>query len=176
MHDLEPERVLYDGIDRNLFPEYDKAVELIIEGKPTLDGKILDRKKNEKFFRRFSKGPAYAGTWGIVLFGFPFSLIFYWLEPFNPLFHLVLFPLSGFLFGYTMWHMNIKRAQKALSDYVAYEKTQASPSPVTVAYQSNQPQISSDDKYAQLDKISQLKERGVLTEQEFEIEKRKILK
>ena len=178
MHDLEPERVLYDGIDRKLFPEYDKAVKLIIEGKPALDGRIMEIHGVERFYRLFSRGPAYAGTWGIVLWGFPFSLFIYWLalDPFDVV-ALVIYLLVGFLFGYTMWHISLKHAQKYLSDYVAYyEKTQVQPSPVTVAYQSNQPQISSDDKYAQLDKISQLKKRGVLTEQEFEIEKRKILK
>ena len=185
MYDLEPERVLYDGIDRDLFPEYDKAVELMIEGEPNRSGIIPDQKKTERFIKWYSKGPVYAGIWSSILWGLPFSLMMTYLmgvsaNLFTSVVYLEFLGLSllgGFLLGYVMWYIIVKQTQKALSDYVAYyEKTQAQPSPVTVAYQSNQPQISSDDKYAQLDKISQLKERGVLTEQEFEIEKRKILK
>ena len=180
MYYLEPERELYDGIDRDLFPEYDKALKLIIEGKPDRSGIIIDQKKNEGYVKRLSKGPAHWTFLGIIFFGIPFAglqVLFGWYSAQSLVFLLPLGMLAGAAVGYSVWQRLVSFTQKHMSEYVTYyEKTQAQPSPVTVAYQSNQPQISSDDKYAQLDKISQLKERGILTEQEFEIEKRKILK
>ena len=58
--DILPDSELFDGIDRDFFPENDKAVELIIEGKPNRLGKIPDQRKNERFFKRLSKGPVYS--------------------------------------------------------------------------------------------------------------------
>ena len=183
--DLLLEYELFDGIDRDLFPEYDKVVELIIEGKPDRSGKIPDQKKIERFIKWCSKGPVYAGIWSSILWGLPFSLMMTYMIGGSAnlftssvlLFYLELLGLSllgGFLLGYVMWYIILKQTQKHFSEYVTYyEKTQAQPSPV--AYQSNQPQISSDDKYSQLDKIARLKERGVLNSREFEKEKHKIL-
>ena len=181
--DILPDSELFDGIDRDLFPEYDKAVELIIEGKPNRLGKIPDQRKNERFFKRLSKGPVYAGTWGTVLWGLPFFLMMAWIyftsleEDLGLL--LLLFGLSllgGFLFGCTMWYLFVKFTKKYLLEYTAdYMQTQSRPPSVAVAHQIHETSDNYDDKYSQLDKIAKLKERGVLTEREFEKEKHKIL-
>ena len=47
--DLLSDYELFDGIDRDLFPEYDKTVELIIERKPNRFGEIPDQRQNERF-------------------------------------------------------------------------------------------------------------------------------
>ena len=175
--DLLLEYELFDGIDRDLFPEYDKAVELIIEGKPDRSGIIIDQKKNEGYVKRLSKGPAHWTFLGIIFFGIPFvglQVLFGWYSAQSLVFLLPLGMLGGAAFGYFGWQRLVSFTQKHMSEYVTYyEKTQAQPSPV--AYQSNQPQISSDDKYSQLDKIARLKESGVLNSREFEKEKHKIL-
>ena len=181
--DLLPDYELFDGIDRDLFPEYDKSVELIIEGKPNPSGIIPDQKKNERFMKRISKGPVYAGTWSSVLWGLPFSLVMiYWsgmkfegvLEIYLILLGLSL--LGGFLIGYTMWYIIVKQVQKYLLEYTTdYMQTQSSPPSEVSTHQIHETSDNSDDKYSQLDKIARLKERGVLNRREFEKEKHKIL-
>ena len=179
--DLLPDYELFDGIDRDLFPEYDKSVELIIEGKPNRFGKIPDQKKNERFIKRISKGPVYAGTWGSVLWGLPFFLLmtyFMNLEQYSGLL-LLLFGLSllgGFLFGCMMWYIFVKQVQKHLLEYTTdHMQTQSSPPSEVSTHQIHETSDNSDDKYSQLDKIARLKERGVLNRREFEKEKHKIL-
>ena len=179
--DILPDSELFDGIDRDLFPEYDKAVELIIEGKPNRLGKIPDQRKNERFFKRLSKGPVYAGTLCTVLWGLPFFLLmsyFMNLEQDSGLL-LLLFGLSllgGFLFGCMMWYIFVKQVQKHLLEYTTdHMQTQSSPPSEVSTHQIHETSDNSDDKYSQLDKIAKLKGRGVLTEREFEKEKHKIL-
>jgi len=121
--DLLPEYELFDGIDRDLFPEYDKAVELMIEGKPNRYGTIPDQRKNKRYFKRLSKGPVYAGIWCTVLGGLPFFLLmsyFMNLEQDSGLL-LLLFGLSllgGFLSGCTMWYLFVKFTKKYLLEYI----------------------------------------------------------
>ena len=176
--DLLPDYELFDGIDRDLFPEYDKSVELIIEGKPNRFGKIPDQKKNEKFIKLISKGPVYAGTWGSVLWGLPFFLLMIYfmnLEQDSGL-YLFLFGLSLLGGGYTMWYIMVKLIQKYLLEYTADDmQTQSSPPSEVSTHQIHETSDNSDDKYSQLDKIARLKERGVLNRREFEKEKHKIL-
>ena len=133
--------------------------------------------KNERFFKRLSKGPVYAGIWGTVLWGLPFFLLmsyFMNLEQDSGLL-LLLFGLSllgGFLFGYTMWYIIVKQVQKYLLEYTTdHMQTQSSPPSEVSTHQIHETSDNSDDKYSQLDKIAQLKKRGVLNKREFEKEK-----